>query len=325
MGNAGTILGTTDGGQNWTPRTSTVTIRLNFACFSSPQKVFAVGASGTILRSTDGGQTWTKRTSGTTAALNGAFSIDSLNLVAVASNGTITRTADGGETWNAQMMAPSSLLAVWFTSPSTGVIFGTPPDIGLPTTILRTTNGGTTWINVRAQASWGVIRSVAFTDAENGYAVGDAGVMLQTKDGGASWETLQSPTAQNLRAITFSGAGLLTAVGSGGAIIHTRPGGVTSAELSAREGIPSHFWLGQNYPNPFNPSTTIEFAIPRPLHVVLKVYNVLGEEVATLLNDNLGSGPHKIRWNAFGLPSGIYFYRLQAAETDETRTLILLR
>jgi hypothetical protein len=256
--------------------------------------------------------------------LYGAFSIDSLNIVAVG-NGTITRTADGGETWNAQMMGPSSLFAVWFTSPSTGVILGTPPDIGLPTTILRTTDGGTTWNNVPARAAWGMIRAVAFTDAENGYAVGDAGVMLRTKDGGASWDTLQSPTAQNLRGITFSGAGLLTAVGSGGAIIHTTAGNVTSADAKARERIPSHFWLGQNYPNPFNPSTTIEFAIPRPLHVVLKVYNVLGEEVATLLNDNLGSGSHKIRWHATGLPNGVYFYRLQAAETDETRMLMLLK
>jgi hypothetical protein len=149
--------------------------------------------------------------------------------------------------------------------------------------------------------------------------------MLRTTNGGASWDALQSPTAQSLRAITFSGAGLLTAVSSGGAIIHTTVGNVTSADVKAREGTPSHFWLGQNYPNPFNPTTTIEFTIPRPLHVVLKVYNVLGKEVATLLNDNLGLGPHKIRWDAFGLPSGIYFYRLQAAETDETRMLMLLK
>jgi hypothetical protein len=178
---------------------------------------------------------------------------------------------------------------------------------------------------VPAQASWGIIRSVSFIDAENGYAAGDAGVMLRTTNGGANWEMLQSPTAQNLRGITFSGAGLLTAVGSGGAIIHTTVGNVTSADVKAREVSPSHFCLGQNYPNPFNPTTTIEFAIPRPLHVVLKVYNVLGEEVATLLSDNLGPGPHKIRWDATGLPSGVYFCRLLAAETDETRMLMLLK
>jgi hypothetical protein len=86
---------------------------------------------------------------------------------------------------------------------------------------------------------------------------------------------------------------------------------------------PIAFSLEQNYPNPFNPSTTIEFSIPSSDYVVLKVYNTLGAEVATLVAENLLAGRHKIVWDAKGMASGIYFYRLQAANLVQTRKLVL--
>ena len=91
------------------------------------------------------------------------------------------------------------------------------------------------------------------------------------------------------------------------------------------EGLPSHYFLGQNYPNPFNPSTTIEYALPTAGFVTLKIYDMLGEEVATLVEAEKPAGQYKAEWQAQTRPSGVYFYRLAANGFTETRRLILLR
>jgi glucuronoarabinoxylan endo-1,4-beta-xylanase len=83
--------------------------------------------------------------------------------------------------------------------------------------------------------------------------------------------------------------------------------------------------LHQNYPNPFNPSTIIEFNLPVTSKVTLKVFNILGEEVATLLSASLLLGSHSVTWDASNLASGVYLYRLQAGDYVETRKMILMR
>jgi len=90
-------------------------------------------------------------------------------------------------------------------------------------------------------------------------------------------------------------------------------------------GFPAEFALRQNYPNPFNPSTTFEFQLPVAEFATLTVYDILGKEVKTLLNQILEPGTHTIRWNAGNLPSGIYFYRLSAGNRTDTKKLLLLK
>lgn len=88
--------------------------------------------------------------------------------------------------------------------------------------------------------------------------------------------------------------------------------------------VPKEYALSQNFPNPFNPTTTIQFALPKSTYVTLRVFDALGKEVATLVTQELGPGYFTIRWPA-NVPSGIYFYRLQAGEYAETKKMILLR
>lgn len=97
----------------------------------------------------------------------------------------------------------------------------------------------------------------------------------------------------------------------------------TSVEKLGGE-IPKEYGLSQNYPNPFNPTTSIQFALPKGCQVSLKVYNLLGKEVATLVSQELGPGYFLVRWRA-DVPSAAYFYRLQAGEFVETKKMILLR
>ena len=92
-----------------------------------------------------------------------------------------------------------------------------------------------------------------------------------------------------------------------------------------RYQTPSAFNLNQNYPNPFNSSTTIQFSLPHTSFVTLKVYNILGEEVSTLVTEELAGGKCNVEWNAGGLVSGVYYYRLQAGQLVEIRKFILLK
>jgi hypothetical protein len=82
--------------------------------------------------------------------------------------------------------------------------------------------------------------------------------------------------------------------------------------------------LQQNYPNPFNSTTTIQFTLPKRLAVTLKLYDILGGEVATLVDEELEPGEYKVTFEAGGLPSGVYFYRIQAKGFVQTRKLTLL-
>ncbi len=94
-------------------------------------------------------------------------------------------------------------------------------------------------------------------------------------------------------------------------------------EVSAQ--TPKGFALEQNYPNPFNPSTTIRFSVPQTEQVSLKVYNSLGQEVQTLVNEVKGKGNYEATFNASNLPSGTYFYRLQAGVNVETKKMMLVK
>jgi hypothetical protein len=85
------------------------------------------------------------------------------------------------------------------------------------------------------------------------------------------------------------------------------------------------FKLDQNHPNPFNPSTTIEFSLPRSSYVTLKVFSLLGEEVATLASQEFKAGRYTVDWNASSAPSAVYFYRLTAGSFVDTKKMLLLK
>ena len=88
---------------------------------------------------------------------------------------------------------------------------------------------------------------------------------------------------------------------------------------------PETYTLSQNYPNPFNPSTKIEFALPATSFVTLKIYNVLGQEVASLVSQTLTAGSYEVTFNASRLPSGTYMYRVEAGNFVSTKKMVLVK
>jgi hypothetical protein len=110
-----------------------------------------------------------------------------------------------------------------------------------------------------------------------------------------------------------------------GAVHYSDPAKVDVQPGGTGQDVPAVFSLAQNFPNPFNPETTIRYSLPSRSHVVLAVYNALGERVAVLAEGEQESGSHEVRFNGSALASGVYFYRLQSTGFMQTKKLSLLK
>ena len=170
------------------------------------------------------------------------------------------------------------MLGVSFTESDNGTA------VGENGTILRTTDGGTTW-NSQTSGTTVRLEGVSFTDSNNGTAVGDNGTILRTTSGGTTWNSQISGTTNNLNSVSFIDSDNGTAVGYDGTILRTTNGGVSIVEEEEIEEIPNEYALSQNYPNPFNPSTNIKYSIPQSSNVVIKVLDIIGNEIEILIAD----------------------------------------
>jgi GH18 family chitinase/photosystem II stability/assembly factor-like uncharacterized protein len=135
-----------------------------------------------------------------------------------------------------------------------------------------------------------------------------------------SWETSDQAVSASL----IAGNRQVQMNGSGSVAV-TDPQARLALKLDGQASLPKVFDLQQNYPNPFNPSTIIKYDLPKDSRVTLKIYDVLGREVATLVNGEERAGFKSAVWNATGFASGVYFYRLQAGDYTATRKLLLLK
>jgi photosystem II stability/assembly factor-like uncharacterized protein len=252
--------------------------------------------------------------------LNSVKFINTTTGWAVGDGGTILRTTNSGLNWTSQTSGTTHYLnSVSFTDANTGTAVG---GIYRVSTILRTTNGGINWTS-QSSGTTNHLWCVNFTDANIGTAVGDLGTILRTTNGGTNWTSQSSGTTIELNCVSFSDADNGTAVGNNGIILRTTNGGVKVINISTK--IPSKYLLEQNYPNPFNPTTNIKFDIPKSSLVKISIYNALGKEVATLVNEKLNSGSYNVDWNALGYPSGVYFYKLITKEFVDTKKMVLLK
>jgi hypothetical protein len=156
------------------------------------------------------------------------------------------------------------------------------------------------------------------------------GVFLSS-DNGANWAQANSGLSDTVvNGLAISVRNIFACINNG---IWWRPLSemITSVERLTYE-LPTHFNLDQNYPNPFNPGTMIRYSIPTQSKLLIKVYDVLGNEIATLMDEEKSVGAYELTWNAAQLPSGVYFYQLratpnggQAGNFVQTRKMILIK
>ena len=297
----------------------------------NPSIIFAVGNSGTVIRSTDGGLTWTLLDFINQADLEEVdVEDDGLYVVVGGSDYTAAQSTDGGETWTQIAVGdkPSSggsmgFRAIYFYDDNLGFVGG---PWGLAA---KTTNGGTDWTTF-SLPDFDNINSIYFSSPDSGIAVGTPGIARFTTDGGASWfedpDVTTFLNGQNIRKIIPADNHIGYVIGEGSYFLTVADDSTLLTPVEEEfETLPDEYTLSQNYPNPFNPLTTIRYSVPQIELVTLKVFDVLGSEVAILVNEEKPVGNYEVEFDANSLPSGVYLYQLKAGSYVETRKMILLR
>lgn len=334
------IIKTTNGGTSWIQLISDTSIFCNALYFVDANTGWVVGGkvvwdtinntgyiSPIIMKTTNGGTNWSFQIiPNVNVPLNDiyflddniGFAVGGYVIIGWGGIGGLLKTTDGGDSWIEQSLNWTSLYGIAFSDTENGII------ATASALIYRTTDGGINW-DSDTLGDWHIF-SVTSSDLMHTWGVGRdysyQGIIQFSSDQGVTW-TSQYTFSGWPNSLFFIDSTMGWVAGEGGIILHTTNGGVTFVDDETTQ--PTDFILSQNFPNPFNPSTTIKFAVPQTSQVLIKVFDVLGNEIETLVNQEKHSGTYEITWNAVNLPSGVYFYRLQAGSFVQTRKMILLR
>ncbi|MBI5217175.1 MAG: T9SS type A sorting domain-containing protein [Ignavibacteriae bacterium] len=275
----------------------------------------------TILKTTNGGETWNRIVSNDYVNTNNDFFFTNMNHgIVVGNNGKIFYTANGGSSWTEKISnTTTTLRSVFFVNSDIGFAVGG----GTSGVIQRTTDGGNSWLSVVSDTI-GWLTKVAFGSSNTGFAVGYLGSILKTTNSGLTWIKQEAGVNNTFYGLSVVDDNFVTIVGGHG-ILHTSNGGVNAIGQDDNYSMAQDFSLEQNYPNPFNPITVINYSIPQKSFVSLKIYDVVGREIAVLVNEEKMQGNYSINWNATNLTSGVYFYRLHAGSVTLTEKLVLVK
>lgn len=201
--------------------------------------------------------------------------------------------------------------------------------------ILKTTNAGANWDSIPSPNPTARLYSIRFITSSVGYIIGWNSIVLKTTNGGINWHSQSLPVtgfAGRTCYFTDINTGYMVRHGmvlpnlTPGRIFKTTDGGGNFVGIPQTvDEVPDKYSLYQNIPNPFNPGTMIKFDLPKSIDVKLTVFDVLGREVAMLVNEKLNSGTYEVEWDASYYPSVVYFYRINAGEFTETKKMILVK
>jgi hypothetical protein len=328
------IATTTNGGDLWNLHPLPGGRRCLSVLPIGPTNIYVGDDYGWVHHSLDTGKTWTSERISTWPinslfAWRGAF-IMGLPIYALTPYSLFTKMEFPSSSWEETILPFYGLGSAAFDGEfcnggGSGFIVGVQGDFIAAPTIVRKSMSDTAWLPLQIGfQKFGPLHGVSAPSANVIYACGSNGMLFKSMNGGDIWTAVDVQTTRNIFAINFYDENRGFAVGNSGLILYTSNGTATS--VNHRDSFtPKKFRLNQNYPNPFNPSTTIEFTIPRSAYVSLKVFNLIGEEVATLVAKELSVGTHEIQWDTREQSSGVYFYRLEVIGFTETKKLVILR
>jgi len=274
----------------------------------------------------NGGKTWEKLFEMSDYNLICFCFVDSLHGWMTGSNGVIMNTIDGGFTWKIQKQASqgieSALFDIFFVDQYNGWA------VGYGGQIWHTTNGGRTWSEQQSN-TWQVLVAIDFFDANEGWVVGWCGCLLHTTDGGNNWDNSYSEDwGYWWDDVYFTDRNHGWVIGGAGTVYKWIPD--TKVTMKEKNLIPDEFILSQNYPNPFNPETKISYCLPTSGYVTIKIYDITGREIRTLVNARKASGYYNIQWdgkdnNGTNAASGIYIYSMKTSSFTQSKKMVLVR
>lgn len=326
-GNNGVIMKTTDEGNTWSVQSSGVDNNLKYILFVNSQTGFAAGGGNNsiILKTTDGGENWFSTF--TDNKTEGIEALDFLNLstgFAVSKSGDVLYTTDCGAIWKANKVSPVSLHCISFSDTLNGFIAG---DDGI---IFKTTDGGMNW-KYTAVGVYNKLYAIKHLNQEQIISAGENGTILYSSNSGADWINSSTFTSNTLYGICNT---VLTAdkisifiAGENGTFLKSDFNEIISGKNKRISGS-KYFILHQNYPNPFNPKTIIRYEIKSRCFATMKIYDISGKEIETLVNKLHDTGIYKAEFDIDKsghekkISSGVYFYRFMTKTSENNKYVV---
>ena len=321
------IYQTSNGGTTWTLANTHAGFGDDLYMSSATDAYFIgdpIAGNWDLLKSTNGGLNWASWTTLPTTNTSGTYNnaaffqgtqvwFESVGL------STIHYSSNMGANWTSQTIPLSEITAIQFTSPTRGLAGGSSTSPGL----LSTTNAGTNWSTLTSPYPTNSISGIVGAGTTWWVSQQGLGISISTNDG-TSFSTAYTAPAGNFYHMTKSRAGAtIWAVRSNGGI--SRYGQPILGINPISNTAPDNYMLSQNYPNPFNPVTKINFAIPKSGLVTIKIYDLLGKEVQTLVNEVKNAGSYSVDFNGSELSSGIYFYKINVNGFSDIKKMTLIK
>ena len=331
------ILKTTNSGMNWATLYDTAfygnTLGPYFS-FKNENEIF-IPRVYCIFKSTNGGLDWFRQ-----YINNENLSISTIKFFSesngwlicrhpYADSSRIFKSSDGGNSWVENLRTGTDAANLYFLNSNTGWITAAKdPSYTIKNLVYKTTNGGLNWTSyIHPDTIPASFDKIYFENENTGICIG-WNFVHKTTNGGINWNSYCMLT-EDFSSMYFLNPQTGWISGNYGTILKTTTGSATFVNNINNRSV-KNYMLYQNFPNPFNPTTVISYSLLVNSFVTLKVYDILGREVETLVNEFKKAGTYEIQFpnNQYTnnqLPSGIYFYTLTAGEFKETKKLILLK
>ncbi len=360
----GDIYSTGDEGNTWTQLSNLQNFDVKSLCSDSSGELFAGTSGGGVFKSTDNGANWLQVNGGGNSQIsdlrvNAVIALGN-NVILAGTYGGISRSTDNGATWNQTSVTD---LVNAFTRDMNGNIYAGINGLGPVDAVSISTDDGSSWTSIGLNGyvvnslmiglynklfagcfyDYGLFSStdqgkiwappalnnnniLSLTINKSGdlFAGTDVNGVFESMDNGTNWVQQNNNLSDlDILSLAVDNNGILFAGPYAGGVF--RAGSAPTAVKNIHPNLPTSYNLSQNYPNPFNPSTIISYQLPVSSKVVLKIYDLLGRDVATLVDDRQHAGNYSVKFNAGNLSSGIYFYRLIAGGFNQVKKLVLLK
>jgi photosystem II stability/assembly factor-like uncharacterized protein len=310
------VYRSTDNGASWT--SSGIAVAYIYRMAAIGANLFAGDANNGILTSTDNGTNWTTVNNGLTNTQIRALFVTGSSILAGTRGGGLFQSTNNGANWTAMNSGLNKY--VYAIEKIGSNLFAGTGNAG----VFLSTNNGASWTAVNnglpiANPIYALV--VSGTNLFAGTYGG--GIYLSTNNGSNWAEVNTGLTYKGIQALMISGSYIYAGADLSGVWRRPLSEMITGVERSSE--LPAEFKLSQNYPNPWNPSTIIKYTIPKTSRVILKLYDITGKVIKTLVNEEKTAGNYELTIKAGNLPSGVYFYRIQAGSFVQTKKMILIK